>query len=68
MAKFANNNTQIARTNHIPFVLNCRYHLWILYIEKVNPYSKSKSTDKLLAELKKLRIVCYKNLYQAQKL
>ena len=38
------------------------------YNKKDDPHSKSKSTDKLLAELKKLRMVCWENLYHAQEL
>ena len=40
----------------------------MLYKEKVDPHSKFKSVDKLSAELKKLMIVCWENLYHAQKL
>ena len=40
----------------------------MLYKKKVNSRSQSKSADKLLAELRKLMIVCCKNLYYVQKL
>ena len=53
---------------HMPFKLNCGYLAWILYKDNVNPCSKSKSINKLSAELKKLMIVCYKNLHHAQEL
>ena len=36
------------------------------YKEEVNPRSKLKSADKLLAELKELIIVCRENLYHVQ--
>ena len=36
------------------------------YKEEVDSHSKSKSSDKLLAELRELMIVCQKNLYHAQ--
>ena len=38
------------------------------YKEDINPYSKSKSADKLSAELQELITFCRKNLYHAQKL
>ena len=37
-----------------------------MYKEKVDLRSKSKSADKLLAELRELIIVCQKNLYHVQ--
>ena len=39
----------------------------MFYKEDVSLHSKSKLANKLLAELKKLMIVCQKNLYHAQK-
>ena len=67
IAKFAYNNAKNASTGHTPFKLNCGYHPWILYEEDVNFRSQSKSVDKLSAKLRKLMIVCQKNLYHAQK-
>ena len=58
MAKFAYNNAKNISTSHTLFELNCNYHLWILYEEKVDFCSKSKSADKLSIELKELIIVC----------
>ena len=40
----------------------------MLYKSNVNPRSKSKSADHLLTELRKLIIVCRKNLYHTQEL
>ena len=40
----------------------------MLYEKKVDPHSKSKSMDKLSAELRKLIIVCQENFYHAQEL
>ena len=40
----------------------------MLYKEEVDPYSKSKSTDKLSAELRELMIIYQKNLHHAQEL
>ena len=68
MAEFTYNNVRNASTDHTLFELNCGYHPWILYKEDVNPHSKSKLADELSAELKKLMIVCRKNLHHAQKL
>ena len=58
MAKFVYNNGKNANTGYMPFELNCNYHLWMLYKKKVDPYSKSKSADKLSAELRELIIIC----------
>ena len=68
MAKFTYNNAKNASTGHIPFEWNCGYHLQMSYKEEVDSCSKSKSVDKLLAELRKLMIVCQENLQHAQKL
>ena len=38
------------------------------YKDDVDPWSKSKSVDKLSAELRELMIVCRKNLFHAQEL
>ena len=65
MAEFIYNNAKNTSSNHMPFELNCEYHFWMLYKDNINPYSKSKLTNKLSAELRKLRIVCKKNFYHA---
>ena len=57
MTEFAYNNAKNASTGYMSFELNCSYHLWILYKKKVDPRSKSKSVDELLAELRELIIV-----------
>ena len=57
MAKFVYNKGKNASTSHIPFKLNCGYHSPMSYEEKVDPRSKSKSADKLSAELRDLMIV-----------
>ena len=68
MAEFAYNNAKNASSGHTPFELNCGYHPRMSYEEDVNPRSKSKSADDLLAELRKLMIVCRENLHHAQEL
>ena len=67
MAEFAYNNAKNVSTDHMPFELNCAYHLRMSYEEKVDPCSKSKSVDKLSVELRELMIVCQENLYYTQK-
>ena len=67
MVEFTYNNTKNASTGYTPFELNYSYHLQMSYKEDVDPHSKSKSADKLAAELKELMIVCQKNLYHVQK-
>ena len=51
MAEFAHNNAKNISTGHTPFELNCGYHLQVSYKEDINPHSKTKSVDKLSAEL-----------------
>ena len=68
MAKFAYNNAKNASNGHLLFKLNCGYHPRISYKDDVDPRSKSKSADDLLAELRELMIVCRENLHHAQKL
>ena len=50
------------------FKLNCRCYSRISYEEEVNSHSKSRSTDKLLADLKELIIIYQENLHDAQEL
>ena len=68
MAKFAYNKAKNVSTGHTPFELNCGYHPQMSYKEEVDSRSKSKSADRLSAELRELIIVCQKNLHHAQKL
>ena len=63
MEEFTYNNAKNASISYTPFELNFGYHPWILYKEKVDSHSKSKSADKLLAKIKKLIIICQENLY-----
>ena len=65
MAEFAYNNAKNASFGYILFKFNCGYYPWILYKKNVNPHFKSKSADKLLAELKELIIIYRKNFYYA---
>ena len=57
MAEFTYNNAKNASTGYMPFKLNCDYDSWMSYKEEVDPHSKSKSANELLAELRKLMIV-----------
>ena len=66
MAKFAYNNTKNASTGHTSFELNCGYHSRMSYEDKVDPRSKSKSANKVSAELRELMIVYWENLHHAQ--
>ena len=68
MAEFAYNNTKNAGSGHMLFELNYGYHTQISYEEEVDPRFRFKSTDKLLANLRELIIVYYKNLLQFQEL
>ena len=68
MAEFAYNNDKNVSTAYTPFKLNCGYHSWVSYEENINPRSKSKWADELLAELQELMTISRKNFYYAQKL
>ncbi len=65
MAKFVYNNAKNASTGHMPFELNCRYHLRAFYKKNVDPCSQSKSADELATNQRKLMIVCKENLQHA---
>ena len=58
MAEFVYNNAKNASTGHTPFELNCGYHPCVSFEEDTDLYSRSKTVDKLLAELHELIIVC----------
>ena len=68
MAEFTYNNSKNASTGHTPFKLNCGYHPQMSYEEEVNLRSQFKSADKLSKELRKLMVICRKNLHHAQEL
>ena len=58
MAEFAYNIAKNSSTGHMPFELNCGYHLCVFFEEDTDPRSQSKSADKLLAKLQDLITVC----------
>lgn len=66
MAKFIYNNAQNMSTSHTPFKLNFDYHPRVFYKKDIDPRSKSKSVEKLSTKLRKLMIICQKNLYHTQ--
>ena len=68
MAEFAYNNAKNASTGHIPFELNCGYHLCVSYEENLDPCSKSKTAEELSSKLQNLMAVCQQNLHHAQEL
>ena len=68
MAEFAYNNAKNASIGHTLFKLNCGYHLRVSFEKNVNPCSKSRSTNKLAKELKKLMKICCQNLLHIQEL
>ena len=68
MPGFVYNNTKNASIGYTRFELNYGYHFRMSYKEDIDSRSKSKSADKLLAELQELMTVWRKNLYHAQEL
>ena len=51
MAEFTYNNAKNTSTGHTPFELNCGYHLRVCFGKDINPRSRSKTANKLLAAL-----------------
>ena len=51
IAEFAYNNAKNANIGHTPFELNYKYHHWVFYKEDIDPRSKSKLENKILAKL-----------------
>ena len=68
MAEFAYNNAKNASTGHIPFELNCGYHLKVFFEEDVDPRLKSRFANKLVEELREMMKICCQNLFHAQEL
>ena len=65
MIKFIYNNAKDASIGYTFFKLNLKCYIKMWYKKDVNSCFKSKSIDKLLAELKKLIINFKKNFYHA---
>ena len=68
IVKFAYNNAKNACKGHTPFELNCCYHPRISFEEDTDPCSRSKTANKLSAELQELIAICWENLLHAQEL
>lgn len=68
MAEFAYNNAKNLNISNTLFELNCGYYLCVLVEIDVNSRSKSRSADKLLAELQELILVYCNNLLCTLKL
>ena len=68
MAKFAYNNAKNASTGHMPFELNCSYHLRVFFEDDVSFFSRSRFANKLAKELRELIDICWQNLLNTQKL
>ena len=51
MAEFAYNNAKNASTEFTLFKLNCGYHPRVFYKENLDPYSQSKTAEKISSEL-----------------
>lgn len=66
MAKFTYNNTKNASISHMLFKRNCSYYLHFFFKKDINFSFHLKKTDKLLAELSNLMIMCRKNFYHTQ--
>ncbi len=68
MAEFAYNNAKNASTGHTLFELNYGYHLRVSFKENIDPYSRSRSANKLAEELKELMKISCQNFLHAQEL
>ena len=65
IAEFVYNNAKNANTGHIPFKLNCGFHPRVFFKDNIDPYSRSRSANKLAKELKDLINICQQNLFHA---
>lgn len=54
-------------TSHIPFKLNCDYHLRMSIEKNRDFYFCSKTNNRLAIKLQNLLVVCHQNLYHVQK-
>ncbi len=64
----AYNNTKNASIGHILLKINYEYHLRMSFKDETNSYLKSYFANKLTNKLRKLREICYQNLFYTQKL
>lgn len=67
MTEFVYNNAKNASTEHTLFELNYGYHPHVSFEEDFNFCSRSKSAEKLSAELRNLMIIYRQNLCHTQK-
>lgn len=65
MTDFTYNNAKNASTSHTLFELNYRYHSRVLFKDDIDPYSRSRSANKLVMEVRELMEICYQNLLHA---
>lgn len=68
MTEFAYNNIRNASIDYISFKLNYNYHSYIFYKKDINSGFKSKLAKTSLNEFRKLKTICPKKFYHAQKL
>lgn len=68
VAEFAYNNFKNASIGHIPFELNCQYHLWVFFKDECNAQFKSFFANELAIKLKELINIYCQNLLYAQDL
>lgn len=62
MIEFAYNDTKITSIRYMLFELNYGYYPYISYKQNVNPYSRSKTANKLTRKLKNPMVICRKSL------
>lgn len=63
MAKFADNNTKNASTDHNPFKLNYGYYPKALLEDETNSRSRFCFANKVAKELRELMEICCQNLF-----
>ena len=68
MAKFAYNNAKNASTGYTLFELNYSFYPQVFFKDNIDYYSKTRSVDKLVNELRELIDICQQNLLYAQEL
>ena len=68
MTEFAFNNFKNVSISHIPFKLNCGYHLCVSFKDEYNTCSKSFLAKKRAMELRELMNIYCQNLLHVQNL
>lgn len=62
IAEFASNNIKNTSTSYTLFEFYCKYYPGVTFENKINPYLRFCSVNKLAKELKEMMKICCQNL------